>query len=316
MIEFDSDKAKVINILLGKQIRFPTTAQDRKTLYSELTKDHAMDFGLFEMTIAALGMVAEPATMKELFQSVEQKDGSVSEPEFSFLIQVLSFRILVAQDHFSCADLFGLFDFLDTGTITKAEFNRFFEANSSANMSQDQLKSLFDKIDTSNSGNISFEEFVVGMISQRLYRVLNFRGEQIHLSRREFQILYCRSSGSDIYEANAKFSEMDLEENGFLDCDEMEQYIEALEERSDWKEYLFTGDALLICLIIIFVIALGKETIAEPNIVDLMEVLIGIMEIYFFGSIATEEYRDHRENITILRRITKALKESVTITVA
>ena len=87
----------------------------------------------------------------------------------------------------------------------------------------------------------------------------------------------------------------------------MKNYCDALDERADWQNFIFTGDMVLIILIIIFVIALAKETIHEPNIVDIMEVLIGCAEIYFFAKLSTQEIIGYREDIEIIEYITKAL---------
>lgn len=316
MIEFDSDQAQVMGILLQKQLKFPINAEERDSIYHNLTKERPMDFEMFEMIVNSLGMTNKSFDNKELFASADaSSDGTLTAKDFSFLISVLSFYNLIEQEHFSCGDLFGLFDFLNTGTITKVEFDRFFSVDKSSKLSKETLDSLFSQIDTANSGVLSFEEFVIGMIKHRLYKLLNFNGDQIHLTRSEFQILYGRS-GADMYEANMKFFEIDLKQNGFIDLEEMEKYIEALEAKADWREFACTGDMILITLIFIFVFALGYELIMEPNIVDLMEVLIGIMEIYFFGSISTGEYWEYRKDIRTLRFITKALQDNEKITVS
>jgi hypothetical protein len=308
MLNFNSDEAQVTGILLKKTLKLPISADNRCLLYKKLTQSRVMDFAMFEMVISALDFEVG-SSPKEIFSKVDLRgDGILHEDEFSFLMQALSFRVLIEQDYLSCADLFDLFDWRMTGVITKSEFDSFFNVvNGSAGISKKNLDSLFQQIDTDGQGTISFSEWVHGMFNKQLYRLLGFSGEQIQLTRREFQILYCASGDNDIYEANMKFFEIDLKQNGFIDLGEMKNYIDALEERADWQNFIFTGDMVLIIMIIIFVLALGKETVMEPNLVDIMEVLIGCAEIYFFAKLSTQEIIGYREDMEMIEYITKAL---------
>jgi len=312
MMRFNTDEAHVIGILLKKTLQIPISNEQRQELFQKLTKEQPMDYKMFLMIVSALDFEVFPEmTVEELFRKVNFKnDDVIDEDEFSFLLSILSFHILMEMDHFSCGDLFELFDYKCTNTITKREFDHFFSVIGDAKFSKSGLDALFAQIDYHNTGFISFDEWVHGMFNKQLYKKLGFQGDRIHLTRREFKILYCAKSGADLYEANMKFFEIDLKQTGFIDLPEMEKYMEALQERAAWENFICTGDMVLIVFIIIFVIALGIATISEPNLVDLMEVLIGCAEIYFFSKLATQEIMEYRADIEILAYMTKALKKN------
>jgi Ca2+-binding EF-hand superfamily protein len=316
MLDFNTDEAHVTGILLKKTLKLPISAENRCNLYQKLTKDRAMDYAMFEMVISALEFKRRPEmSTKELFSKVDLRgDGVLHEDEFSFLIQILSFPVVIEKENFSCADLFELFDWKMTGSISKDEFDNFFNVvGATGKISKSNLNALFQQVDTAGSGSISFEEWVHGMFNKQLYLILGFSGDRIQLTRREFQILYCANGDNDIYEANMKFFEIDLKQNGFIDLGEIKNYCDALDGRSDWQNFIFTGDFVLIIMIIIFVLALGKETIAEPNLVDIMEVLIGCAEIYFFAKLSTQEIIGYREDLEILQYIVKSLGHTMRV---
>lgn len=246
VIEVNDEIVVVIRAIIAENLTVPVPIERLGQFFTLLTKAHDA-YGLDYKSFKALtDVLVEPELdIRAVFDWFDANhDAFLEEHEYFASFQFFGMLTVMEAEHFDVGAIFQLVDIDASGIIEKFEFLLFMQKTTKAlrhfqkgaNIVKMDPENVWNELDQDGSGEIEFDEWVLGFFLRGLYANFGFQRNKIEINRHQFHIVFS-SFGFSRYEANKIFSEIDLDGDATLTPKELRTFQREISQyTSIWKE--------------------------------------------------------------------------------